>query len=138
MQGNFSENFEYQTEEWKAKNSSEAKQVQNVHKLCEEYVLNNSKKGDIKDVIRVFDEFCSKNWMMNVGPSKGQSINKFIKEKNSKKILEVGGYCGYSSLLMAESSSPDAKVYSIEISQQYADIARRIQEHAGVKDKTHI
>ena len=66
-----------------------------------DYVLKYSKKGDPTDVIKKIDEFCSRNWMMNLGSEKALVVRQ--KGFNSKvsKVLELGGYCGYSALVFA-------------------------------------
>lgn len=66
-----------------------------------QFVLNNSKKGDPANVIDKIDEFCMVNWMMNLGPEKGKVVKEKAFNKNVKKVLEIGGYCGYSALVFA-------------------------------------
>ena len=66
-----------------------------------QYVLDNSKKGDPADVINKIDEFCSQNWMMNLGSEKGMIVRKKGFNEKVLKVLELGCYCGYSSLIFA-------------------------------------
>ena len=40
------------------------------------FVLEKAEKGNPQDVINKIDEFCEKNWMMNVGPEKGKIIKE--------------------------------------------------------------
>ena len=39
--------------------------------------------------------------MMNLGPEKGDVVKKMGFHKNVSKVLEIGGYCGYSALVFA-------------------------------------
>ena len=39
--------------------------------------------------------------MMNLGNDKAEVVKHAIKQYKPKTILEIGTYCGYSSLLMA-------------------------------------
>jgi hypothetical protein len=39
-------------------------------------VLQNAKQGNPDSVLQKIDEFCSKNWMMNVGDEKGNKGEK--------------------------------------------------------------
>ena len=48
--------------------------------------------------------------------------------------LELGTYCGYGSLRIAR-AAPSAKVYSVELAEANAEVARRIWAHAGVDDR---
>lgn len=50
--------------------------------------------------------------MMSLGEEKANIIGKHVGGKSVKKILEVGGYCGYSSLMFA-AMFPKAHIYSI-------------------------
>ena len=50
------------------------------------------------DMVEKIDTFCSENWMMNLGPEKGNIIKKEVLDKfKPKRILELGFYCAYSS-----------------------------------------
>ena len=74
---------------------------------------------------------------MNLGPEKGLILDDYMKGKEINKVIQLGGYIGYSSLRFAR-AFPKAHVYTIEISEEYADIARQIQKHAGVSERTTI
>jgi catechol O-methyltransferase len=69
--------------------------------------------------------------MMNLGPEKASIVKHVLGNSENLKILELGGYCGYSSLVF--SSLPNAQIHTIEISEKYANIARQIQTFAGVR-----
>jgi catechol O-methyltransferase len=74
--------------------------------------------------------------MMNLGPEKGIILKQVFDKTQPKTILELGGYCGYSSLVFSHLTK--ATIHTIEISKQYAEIARKIQEFAGVADRNVI
>lgn len=80
------------------------------------------------------------NWMMNLGPEKGKVVKEKGFNQNVKKVLEIGGYCGYSALVFANEvkDREGSMVYTIEINKNYAQIAKRIHEHAGLGHKIHI
>jgi len=61
---------------------------------------------------------------------------RFLKETSPKNILELGGYCGFSALLMAANSQ--AVVHTIEPNNLVADIAHKIHQHAGLADRIVI
>lgn len=76
---------------------------------------------------------------MNVGPEKRRIIEKVAEQHQLKKLLEVGTYCGYSALVLSQCAlQPDAKIVTLEINKKYADIARRIIAHSGVRNVTVI
>lgn len=101
-------------------------------------MLQHSIKNNPDDVINKIDEFCSKVWMMNLGPEKADIMKNKGVFAQGGKLLEVGGYCGYSALVFANAltkANDKSKVYTIEINPHYAQIAHKIQEHAGLANK---
>lgn len=50
--------------------------------------------------------------------------------------MELGGYCGYSSLVFSNISK--GQIHTIEIAEKFSNIARQIQEYAGIKERNHI
>ena len=56
---------------------------------------------------------------MNVGDVKGKILTDEINKLGSNlTILELGCFCGYSAILMANNLGAQGKVISIEISKQ--------------------
>lgn len=118
------------TTEWQVGDGREAK--------LREYVLENAKSGDVADAIRVVDEFgYNKSFLINVGDEKGKILDDAVRRGNAKKILELGTYCGYSSMRMA-AAAPEAHIYSLEFNADNAEIARSIHKHAGVDDRITV
>lgn len=73
---------------------------------------------------------------MNVGEDKGAILQEHLAKANPKSILELGGYCGYSAMLMAANSG--AIVHSIEPNPFVASIAQQIHQHAGLENRIFI
>ena len=100
-----------------------------------DYVVANARQGDIDDVIAKVDQFAyEKSYLINVGDEKGELLDAAVRRANPGVALELGTYCGYSSLRIAR-AAPSAKVFSIELSAANAEVARRIWAHAGVDDR---
>ncbi|MDT5094074.1 MAG: catechol O-methyltransferase [Mycobacterium sp.] len=100
-----------------------------------EYVLNNARRGDIDDVIATVDKFAyEKSILINVGDEKGALLDAAVQAADPQMVLELGTYCGYSALRIAR-AAPAARVFSVELSEANAEIARRIWAHAGVGDR---
>ena len=76
-----------------------------------EFVQSKTPKGEPEAILSQIDEFCTKNWMMNVGEEKGNIVKDVLKRHQPKSILELGCYCGYSSMMMAHYSQ--AAVHTI-------------------------
>jgi catechol O-methyltransferase len=103
------------------------------------YVIARARPGDVADTIRVIDDFCyNHSVMINIGDEKGEILDQAVRKAKPRRLLELGTYCGYSALRMAQVMPADARLYSIEISSANADIARRIWDHAGVGDRITV
>ncbi|CAF0904665.1 unnamed protein product [Adineta ricciae] len=103
------------------------------------YVLENSRQGDIQNVIDTIDKFAwTQQWLMNIGDTKGKILDQAIQTKKPKTVLELGTFLGYSGLRIITQLSPDTVFLSVEADAQSAEIARSIFEHAGVTDRIQV
>ncbi|XP_072271780.1 catechol O-methyltransferase-like [Pyxicephalus adspersus] len=104
-----------------------------------QFVLQNAVRGNPQSVLDQIDKYCrEKEWAMNVGDEKGLILDNVLQETNPSLVLELGTYCGYSAIRIARLLKPGALLFTIEINQANADVARQMIEFAGVKDKVKI
>nr|DBA23099.1 TPA: hypothetical protein GDO54_014052 [Pyxicephalus adspersus] len=104
-----------------------------------QFVLQNAVRGNPQSVLDQIDKYCrEKEWAMNVGDEKGLILDNVLQETNPSLVLELGTYCGYSAIRIARLLKPGALLFTIEINQANADVARQMIEFAGVKDKVHL
>ncbi|XP_075710474.1 catechol O-methyltransferase-like [Rhinoderma darwinii] len=104
-----------------------------------QYVLDNAARGDPQSVVDNIDKYCTeKEWAMNVGDQKGMILDNVVKETNPSVLLELGTYCGYSAVRIAQLLKPGARFFTVEFNPVYAAIAKQIIEFAGVNDKVQI
>jgi catechol O-methyltransferase len=100
-----------------------------------DYVIANARKGDIDDVLATIDTFAyERSFLINIGDEKGKLLDAAVQRADPTLALELGTYVGYGSLRIAR-AAPNAKVYSVELAEANADIARRIWAQAGVDDR---
>ncbi|MDT5109928.1 MAG: catechol O-methyltransferase [Mycobacterium sp.] len=100
-----------------------------------DYVVANARQGDVDDVLAAIDRFAyTKSFLINVGDEKGKLLDDAVRRANPSVALELGTYCGYGALRIAR-VAPQARVYSIELAADNADVAQRIWAHAGVADR---
>ena len=100
-----------------------------------DYVEANARRGDIDDVIATVDKFAyEKSFLINIGDEKGALLDAAVRRADTRLALELGTYCGYSALRIAR-AAPAARVYSVELAEANAEVARRIWAHAGVDDR---
>merc|ERR1719401_2937150 len=69
---------------------------------------------------------------------RGDIIDRVVKDKSPRRCLEIGTYCGYSALRIAQSLPDDGLLISLENDPLFAAIATKIVEHAGFSEKVKI
>ena len=100
-----------------------------------DYVLAHARAGDVDDVLAAIDRFAYQEaYLINIGDEKGVLLDAAVRRADPSLALELGTYCGYSTLRIAR-AAPHATVISVELSAANADNARRIWAHAGVGDR---
>jgi catechol O-methyltransferase len=100
-----------------------------------DYVVEHARAGDVDEVLAAIDEFAyEKAILVNVGVEKGALLDAAVARADPRLVLELGTYCGYSALRIAK-AAPKAKVFSVELAEANAQVARRIWAHAGLDDR---
>eukprot|EP01084_Bolivina_argentea_P264124 447302_1 len=108
------------------------------------FVKSTSKQNDGYSVMKSIDTFCWNNhWMMHIGPDKGKILDFAITNCKPKYILELGTYCGYSSIRMVTTNKNknninDTRLYSIEINQYNKWIAEQLINYSGYDNNIKI
>ena len=127
----------------------------------------NNQDGDdnykAQVVLDAIDHFCyNRHWMMHVGASKGQILTTFLHELHSStniqdkaNLLELGTYCGYSSILITKvlrdiiktkkKSDDDSSTkftsfsfYTVEVVEQNVEVSKRLIQLAGFEHVIHV
>ncbi|XP_060786899.1 catechol O-methyltransferase A [Neoarius graeffei] len=102
-------------------------------------VQKNAIKGNPESVISAIDYFCKHSeWAMNVGNEKGAILDSVVTEVNPSTVLELGTYCGYSTVRIAHLLSPGTKLLTLEFNPANATIARQVIAYAGLQDKVTL
>ena len=76
--------------------------------------------------------------IMQIAPEQGQFMALLVQLIGAKKVLEVGVFTGYSSLVVALALPPDGKLVACDVSEEYTAIARRYWQQAGIEDKIDL
>lgn len=58
-----------------------------------------------------------------------------MSEVNPASVLELGTYCGYSTVRIARLLPPHAKLVTLEFNPDFAAVARQVISWAGVEEK---
>ena len=101
-----------------------------------DFVLKNSKKGDPQSVLDTIDSYAlegaldRKRFLMNVGPEKGLLLKNLIIKHQSKRILELGAFIGYSAVLIAMHLKSDGCLISVDPDPNSIEVASKIVKQA--------
>ena len=75
---------------------------------------------------------------MQISPDQGQLMSMLVQLIVPNKIIEVGTFTGYSSLVMALALPENGKIVACDISEKYTSKARLFWKEAGVADKIEL
>jgi len=97
--------------------------------------------GSPQGVLAAIDEFArSCKYLMNVGEDKGSIVVELIRETRPKTMIELGGYCGYSTILFADAvrAAGGEKYYSLERNVKFAENIKTLIGFAGLTDVVEV
>lgn len=75
---------------------------------------------------------------MQIPPDQGAFMALLLKVMGARRVLEIGVFTGYSTLVAAQALPDDGKVVALDMSEAYTTIARRYWEEAGVAHKIDL
>ena len=73
-----------------------------------------------------------------VGRCRGQVLIDIIRRTRPKRILEIGTFMGYSTILMARALGSDAKIITVEFNKDLAKIAQDNIKRADIRPKVEV
>ncbi|MEM3566388.1 MAG: O-methyltransferase, partial [Candidatus Bathyarchaeia archaeon] len=73
-----------------------------------------------------------------VGPVRGQILVKTIREIKPKRVLEIGTFIGYSTILMGKELGSDVELITIEIDPHAAEVAKANIKEAEIPPKIKV
>lgn len=90
------------------------------------------------DKLREIKDYGNSNHIPIICPEVGQFIKVLLKISDAKNILEVGTAIGYSSLIMAEATSSDTKITTIEKKEDMFKIAKKNINQSKYRERIRI
>lgn len=73
---------------------------------------------------------------ISVSPSSGKLLTMLVSISNAKNVLEIGALGGYSGICLARGfNGPEGQLTSLELEEQYAELAHRNLTTAGFGDQ---
>ncbi|TVY06671.1 O-methyltransferase [Paenibacillus cremeus] len=71
---------------------------------------------------------------ISIAPGYGRLLTLLVKMIGAKQVLEIGALGGYSGICLARGLPADGKLISLELKQEYADLAHQHLREAGFGD----
>jgi caffeoyl-CoA O-methyltransferase len=75
---------------------------------------------------------------MQVSPDQGALLHVLVAAVGARNALEVGTFTGYSAICIARGLGESGRLTCLELEDEYADIAQRNLEAAGVQERVTI
>ena len=103
-----------------------------------DYILDNSLR-DMPILEKLREETIKMpDGNMQISSVQGQFMALLVRMLEVKKIVEVGTFTGYSSLVMALALPENGQIVACDISEEYTEVAQRFWQEAGVVDKIDL
>jgi caffeoyl-CoA O-methyltransferase len=102
-----------------------------------DYLAEHSRQDDI--LARVERETSEMpRAVMQISPDQGALMTLLVRAARAERALEVGTFTGYSAICIARGLPDDGSLTCLELEQEFADIARRNLDDAGVGERATI
>jgi predicted O-methyltransferase YrrM len=75
---------------------------------------------------------------IQVSPPQGKLLQLLVRLVGARRVLEFGTLGGYSAILMARALPDDGRLTTLEAKPEYAEVARRSIEGAGVGERVEV
>jgi caffeoyl-CoA O-methyltransferase len=76
--------------------------------------------------------------MMQIAPDQGALMELIVRLIGAKDALEVGTFTGYSAICIARGLADGGRLTCLELSREFATMAQRNIDDAGVADRVEI
>ncbi|NXY90866.1 TOMT methyltransferase, partial [Alcedo cyanopectus] len=106
-----------------------------------QYLLAHAIPGDPRHVLQTFDRWCYhcehlSCWVpRRVLSRAGRIVERLLAERAPLRVLELGTYCGYGTVLLAQGLLPGARLYTVEGNPQHAAVAEKVIRLAGFDEQ---
>lgn len=104
-----------------------------------DFVTRHARRGDPADVLRTMDRYAERRFLMNVGPEKGPLMYGLLDAlPRPARVLELGAFCGYSAIMIADRLGPEGHLTSIDVDPNAVETARTTVAFAGLGDRVTV
>ena len=76
--------------------------------------------------------------IMQIAPDQGAFMTLLVRAIGARRTLELGTFTGYSAICIARGLPEDGTLVTCDVSEEWAAIARRYFEEAGIADRIDL
>lgn len=69
-------------------------------------------------------------------PPPGKTLDRLVYENAPLNVLELGTYCGYATIIIAQALPLGARLYTVDYNPKRAAVAEKVIRLAGFDDDT--
>lgn len=90
------------------------------------------------EVLRCIERMAHRRYLPIIGSERGSILVELIRRIKPKRILEVGTFIGYSTILMGKELESDTEIVTIEIDEDEAELAKHNIRKAGIGPRVTV
>lgn len=90
------------------------------------------------EVLRYIERTAHRRYLPIIGSERGRILVALIRRIKPKRILEVGTFVGYSTILMGKELESDTEIVTIEIDEDEAELAKQNIRKAEIKPRVTV
>ena len=75
---------------------------------------------------------------ISLEPNEAKLLQTLVRLSGAKRVVEVGALAGYSGICIARALPADGQLFTIEVSNLHAEVARAHFAYAGLADKVTV
>lgn len=90
------------------------------------------------EVLRYIERLAQTRYLPIIGSERGRILVELIRRIKPKRILEVGTFVGYSTILMGKELESDTEIITIEIDKDEAELAKQNIRRAEIRPRVTV
>ena len=111
--------------------------IEPTEELLEYLARYGARTDEVLDRVRA-ETAARPDAAMQIAPDQGTLTELLVRLIGTKNALEVGTFTGYSAICIARGLTDGGRLTCLELSEEFAAIAQRNDEAAGVADRVEI
>jgi caffeoyl-CoA O-methyltransferase len=111
--------------------------IEQSEELLEYLRRYGARTDEVLDRVRV-ETSVRPDAVMQIAPEQGALMELIVRSIGARNALEVGTFTGYSAICIARGLADGGRLICLELSEEFAAIAQRNIEAAGVGDRVEI